>query len=69
LQRRPSGWDHRAAGLAELAHHRVEVRGDGALDVDVAPGDGGGDQQGAGLDPVRDDGVLDGGQTGDPPRW
>ena len=46
------------ARLAELAEEGLEVRGLGALDGDVAAGDGAGDEVGADLDAVGDDGMV-----------
>ena len=46
------------AALLKLCDDGAEVRGVAAVDVEVAAGDGGGDEEGAGLDAVRIDAVL-----------
>src|SRR5581483_6701539 len=46
------------AGLLDLPEQRIEVVGHRLLDLDVAAGDGGGEGEGARLDPVGDDAVL-----------
>ena len=46
------------AGLAQLRDHGIEVRGLGPDDSHVPAGNGAGDQEGAGLDAVRQHAVL-----------
>ncbi len=46
------------AALFKLCDDGAEVRGVAAVDVEVAAGDGAGDEEGAGLNAVRIDAVL-----------